>query len=448
MNKKILSKYVQIIDESAYVALYNYLNGKLLIAVEPMDISLLKHFISYGEILDDKLTRILEEYEMLVYSQYEEYTMVDYILKSNYRKNATLEITIIPGQVCNFRCKYCYEASDCSTVSVDIIAGIKNFIINMTEQYNYKNIIISWFGGEPTLYSDLVIDFMSSLRSILPDIIINGNMTTNGYLLNNDLFNKFLECGIDTYQITLDCFKEEHDKLRILKSGEGTWQQIHQNLINMCESNKQFTVLLRINFNEYMAESIFPFLDYIKQRFDNRFIVHIHSIFNGDENSPFTMSMCDPYIEINMKIAMFKYMIDNNIINDVPLHLLAFGGQICYAASPNSYIIDQNGNIRKCTVALDADYNLVGKIIDKENYILNFYQLSTWTEWNRMDKCKDCIIYPTCCASQGCPKARIKGEGSIGCDKEIILAKTYIKLLCDKIATMKLADLVNKTKAE
>ena len=44
------------------------------------------------------------------------------------------------------------------------------------------------------------------------------------------------------------------------------------------------------------------------------------------------------------------------------------------------YVIDAKGAIRKCTVCLTDEKNKVGEIIDRENFHMNFYALSQWTE--------------------------------------------------------------------
>ena len=35
-------------------------------------------------------------------------------------------------------------------------------------------------------------------------------------------------------------------------------------------------------------------------------------------------------------------------------------GMVCYAARANSFVVRSNGQLNKCTVALDTDYNHVG----------------------------------------------------------------------------------------
>ena len=44
------------------------------------------------------------------------------------------------------------------------------------------------------------------------------------------------------------------------------------------------------------------------------------------------------------------------------------------------YVIDAKGAIRKCTVCPTDEKNKVGEIIDRENFHMNFYALSQWTE--------------------------------------------------------------------
>lgn len=84
-----------------------------------------------------------------------------------------------------------------------------------------------WFGGEPTLFKDRIIAFMQTVKKKIPDdIILNGYMTTNGYLLDFENFLDYYNVGITGYQITLDGFSHTHDELRKLKSGEATWDTV------------------------------------------------------------------------------------------------------------------------------------------------------------------------------------------------------------------------------
>lgn len=405
-----LSKFVYVVEGDEYIAFYNFLNSKLILISDKEDIDLLNVFIKTGESFDTPVFRELSTFDVIIDSDYDEDMLLEYKMKNYLYNNERLEITIIPGQLCNFNCTYCYESDKPVKITSGILEGLKHLIHDLVDDSRYKECRIFWFGGEPTLYPEIVTGFMNSLKMDLQDTLISGSMTTNGYLLNVENFIKYFECGIDSFQITIDGFEEEHNKHRHLKNGNGTWEHIINNLSEIQKLNKQFTVLIRINYNEEMIDSIFGFIDFIKEKFDNRFVIHTHPIFNGDSDKPYSEDMCDPALEQYIRMEVIDFVTENEVKTDLPILLTSFGSQICYAARPNSFVIDEYGNIRKCTVALDHEYNVVGHINESGEYNLNLYKLSKWIESRmRNEKCNNCECLPACYRVGGCPKMFFEG---------------------------------------
>lgn len=65
-------------------------------------------------------------------------------------------LTINPTLMCNFRCWYCYESHKAQTVmSDDIIIKTNKFISNISNKF--KNIELSFFGGEPLLEFNKIV---------------------------------------------------------------------------------------------------------------------------------------------------------------------------------------------------------------------------------------------------------------------------------------------------
>lgn len=132
-------------------------------------------------------------------------------------------------------------------------------------------------------------------------------------------------------------------------------------------------------------EDIFEFIEYVKKEFNNRFTIHAHPISKlGNEDRE---CICDyAFSEIAEEI-IGEYFATSDIRNDFSLlRCQTFGEfvmQVCY-----SYAIDAKGAIRKCTVCLTDEKNKVGEIIDRENFHMNFYALSQWTECKlSLDEC-------------------------------------------------------------
>lgn len=98
---------------------------------------------------------------------------------------------------------------------------------------------------------------------------------------------------------------------------------------------------------------------------------------------------------------------------------------------PTSYAIDAKGVIRKCTVCLTDEKNKVGEIIDRENFHMNFYALSQWTECKlSLDECNNCEFYPVC-VSRLCPNAVLEGSTECRFNKQAVYR--HIELVADML---------------
>ena len=150
------------------------------------------------------------------------------------RDVSTLRIIILAHGDCNFRCKYCYEKFvDCTIESQK--SSILKFVKNKFEQYQFKDIHVSWFGGEPLLGYRDILDISKALIELSSTygIRYHSDMTTNGYLLNSRTLSRLVtECQVQSYQITVDGTKEGHDNQRVLKNGHGSYDRIIKNLSN------------------------------------------------------------------------------------------------------------------------------------------------------------------------------------------------------------------------
>ena len=102
----------------------------------------------------------------------------------------------------------------------DTLDRIEEYITAQAPRY--KQVILAWFGGEPTLCKDTVLEVSNIVQNLQKQYGFHyaANMTTNGYLLNDKLFRQFYQAGITSYQITIDGWN--HDKTRPHVSGKGT----------------------------------------------------------------------------------------------------------------------------------------------------------------------------------------------------------------------------------
>ena len=189
------------------------------------------------------LTRFLHEQELLLNS--EEITQA--LKEAVSILNDTLLLTIMPTEGCNFRCPYCYEEHTPISMSRAVLDRIQEYIAEQAPRFGL--IQINWFGGEPTLCKDTILETSELIQSLQREnsFLYSSAMTTNGYLLNVENFKEYYAAGIINYQITLDGWN--HDQTRPHVSGRGTLQTILDNLtaISALPEEYQFQILLRHN---------------------------------------------------------------------------------------------------------------------------------------------------------------------------------------------------------
>jgi len=318
-----------------------------------------------------------------------------------------LNLIILPTEECNFRCVYCYESFSRGKMQKEIREGIKKFIAN---QKHLKRLDISWFGGEPLFAPDIVIELSQYFHEYCLEhhIKLSADMTTNGSLLVPEVFEQIIQHGVRTFQITLDGLREDHNKRRIAADGGDTFDAILANLRYMKSTEHSFVVRLRNNFDPESIEKIQEFVNLMKIEFggDPRFLMLFRPIgrWGGPNDKSLTIYeeqsvMCEMIVRAN-RIAVDAGFRDSASANLGPFSF------VCYAAYPQSLVINPNGNIYKCTVELGKnERNVVGQIYPDGKMELNKDKLALWTKSNGMEggKCKSCFFAPACWGA-ACPK--------------------------------------------
>jgi uncharacterized protein len=289
--------------------------------------------------------------------------------------NDILHIIIFPTESCNFRCVYCYETFKFGRMKSNVIEGIKNYLSKRIHELNYLS--ISWFGGEPLLALDIIEDISGYILSIInnfSDLIFHSHITTNGYLLTRNVFKKLIALKINHFQITFDGPQKIHDERRCLTNGEGTFDKIWNNLVNIKQIDDDYTINVRLHLDAYNNSYINDFIEKYRSYFINdiRFKLLLKPLrqlrcTNGSNIRVFSDN--DSKENINKIGKLLKCLgLDFLTLDDM--------NYICYASDFNSFSIRANGNINKCTVFLENEKNQVGRInadgslnIDKQKYL-------------------------------------------------------------------------------
>lgn len=351
------------------------------------------HTDIFNQLYDKKI--ILED-------NYAESDIIEWeYLKMAYRSDS-LSLTIVPTHDCNLACQYCYQKHVEEYMSKQTYSSLLKCIDKCASKY--RSIEINWFGGEPLLVVDKIIEISEKIKEIarLHKCAIIQRMTTNGVLLKYETFERLIKNGILYYQITIDGPKKIHDKLRPLE-GESSFELIMQNMreISQQSSSRLFHISLRMNLTRKGIEGIYDLMDEYTQSIgsDKRFGIDLNMADNwgGDSAKEVDFLAEDEY---NAQILRILKYIDSKGLN-VQDKLMNVGSMVCDAQKNNGFIIDYDGTIHKCTIAMFIDeykeLSRVGFISEDGAMHVAPSKLMLWLN-NRTDrsKCRDCSIYPIC----------------------------------------------------
>lgn len=407
---------------------YNWLNGEYVTLQDkshPFYILLVKKEQNFKLSAFDNHTEDLNwliENRFIIHS----FNEIQEIYKENIKElnsGSKLHMVLLPaGTKCNFACRYCYQRHDGKAMD----NFEKNSIVNFLKNSHLAEMQIDFFGGEPLLNYEWICDFSKDIRKHTEKngIKYKASITTNGYLLKKGIFETLItECGITTFQITLDGLADTHDSMRVLTNNNATFDKIFENICATAESRYNFSLIVRINFNENF--NIDNFIEYIKlSRIygDDRFFFLFRPIASGWNCSTNDVHCKTGHEELK---KIFYQKATRNGLQSAELILYGeFGNMSCPSGRENYLIVSPDLTIKKCTVALDNNINTIGRINNGQ-----FEKNQNWELWidkNMYPKyeCVSCEVY-SLCTGNSCPLFKIQNN-EIKCISEKYKAQEVV----------------------
>ena len=304
----------------------------------------------------------------------------------------TLFLTIAPTLDCNFSCPYCYEERRPGKMSSEVQNALISFIRESISN-GVKNLDISWYGGEPLMYPDIL---ESLARRIVSEAekgkcLLSMHLVTNGYMLTPQIIDMLDSIGVTKIQITLDGLKANHDVRRPLRNGDGTFERIIENLSLFYDSPIEVVVRMNVD-NQNCTDFVllkkkiaslnnFNIKVYASPVEDiNKDIVNeVSDFMTTDEFESFTMSTCE---ENGVSADDFAVM-DNRYC-------------FCTSETENCYVVDDLGDFYKCWDEVGRAEHRCFNILEPENVNhLIIAKYLTDDPFSNED-CKGCVFLPLC----------------------------------------------------
>jgi uncharacterized protein len=348
----------------------------------------------------------------------------DEIKEDNY----TLYQAISPSLNCQLGCGYCGQVHINKNFNeINEIKILERIEYNLAKK-SYKNLTVSWFGGEPLMGLKSIRNLTKKLKEICfnSKITYRAKIVTNGLSLKEVIFRELLhDLNIDEFEITLDGIAEHHDKRRHTKSNEKTFELILNNLKSIINSeffkklNVKPLIKIRTNIDKVNANDVSKLVELLEENkileFVKFYMAPIHSWGNDADMNGLTMEEFAE-IELENNLNLVK---KGKIIQFIPG---ARTNIVCMSLKENAELFDANGNLFNCSeVSQVPKYENDNNKHSLGNYLTDDFKTLDSIErpfknWNNeifeIDlPCKSCKILPIC--GGHCPK--LWKEGVVAC---------------------------------
>ena len=316
---------------------------------------------TYGE-----LYSLYSDGQLLAQDDYEKYseTMVKSPVKS---------MCLNVAHDCNLRCEYCFAQTgdfggERCIMPPEIGRKAIDFLIEKSA--NRENIELDFFGGEPLMAWDTVVETVKYARSIEKQHgkHFRFTITTNGVLLDDEKID-FINREMVNVVLSLDGRRETTDRIRRTLNGKSAYDVIVPKFQKLVQQRGDKDYYVRATFTKYNLDFT---NDVLHMRDDLGFEQLSAEPVVTDEKEPFAItetdlptifSEYDKLCEImanrtQNKFNFFHFMVD---LDQGPCAIKRLRGCGC----GNDYVaVDPNGNIFPCHQFVGIDKWKMGNLLD------------------------------------------------------------------------------------
>jgi len=353
--------------------------------------------------------------------------------------NRSLSIKLVVNLDCNLACRYCFEGSRkgkhymTRQTADDFIRFVKKTI---SSQEDIREILITYYGGEPLLSKELIISISERLKSFARDrgLRLKLFLMTNGTLLTKETVRRMKPLGLKEACITLDGPAHIHNSFRPFKNGSGSFDMI---LKNIRDVRKQVAIVLNGNFVRQNFKRFPALLDHLRD--------------DGIDISGLRSVQFSPVVAESAEFGPAGFHEGCASVNEpwffrasvwLREEILKRGGRqartapgLCMMEYKNNMLVNYDGGIYKCPGFIGREAYKIGDIkIEMKDY-RESHNLDNW----KNEECLDCAYLPLCFG--GCRYMKLIRDGNmngVDCKKPFFDAclETLVKPLLNRISGM------------
>lgn len=414
-NYTVITEFLENDTSEKSRIIYSTRTAKALIIADSIIQKLLNN--DFNSISNEALLKLINM-ELIVPEDQIEFNEIIAQNRVSLNDTKTLEVTMQPGANCQLGCHYCGQVHSKNSMTETIYDSVIKRITHNLGNKNYEGIYMTWYGGEPLTALKQIRELTSKLKDLTTEkkLSYSAGMITNGLSLKLNIFEELVtKHDITFFQITIDGTKEHHDKRRITKKGEKTYDIIFKHILDITSSplwkEKKCTLLLRINIDSTNYESVIPFLNILAEhQLQSKIILHFATITNWGGNNAGEVSLTkEDFADI--EIDWFIHAKNLGFyFNVMPGRVY----QTCMVVDKDQEVYDAYGNIYPCwefpyTPKYEKGEYLVGNVTKPYDTYNEHAKTRDWydevsegTTW-----CLKCNLFPIC--GGACPKSWYEG---------------------------------------
>lgn len=219
------------------------------------------------------------------------------------------------------------------------------------------------------------------------NIYLESGITTNGYLINEEMIPFFCNTNMQSFLITLDSSKDMHNKVRFQRNASNSYQKIVDNIILLAEKLEPKDLNLRINFTKESFNSITNIINSFYPKIRKKIKVSLVQIIQDQRKNKI------PIHEIETTRLEFEkagFMSAREILKTK--------GYRCHADLYNQVIINYDGRVFKCPAQNFEKEKEDGILTKKGNIIWheNLLSRKMCRAGFDNDTCMNCKYLPVC----------------------------------------------------
>ena len=338
-------------------------------------------------------------------------------LKTNDAR--TRSIAIMPTGGCNMRCEYCGQEHNSQLMTQDTVDATIAYLKRSLANGNYSNLFVRWFGGEPLIAYDQILEISDRVSELCSKLGIpfESEMSSNGTLLTIErLVELQNRANLRRLTITVDGNEECHNSSGPLKNNGNSHKLIMNLLKSAYDSRdklKMMRISIRINVTKLNMKGISALIDelgtFCKSKLFSLQIIPVYDWGHSNGHLKLHQTDLDQLI-----LEWTERAIGKGIRTEVlPLGKTA---STCLSVGTHKDLIDPSGNIYSCTeYPLVKPYDTRKRLGNVHVYVKAQRPESDYDDFEKLFRltqidCRACEYLPVC--GGGCPRRRAKGETS------------------------------------